>query len=472
MVSAILAGLVAGVLYTVGYRLNTSDGSIVQGGLLQVASTPSGARVSVDNRQLSGSTPMRVDAQAGSHSLKITRDGYRSWQKTVSIQAGTVHWASYARLVPVSPAEQVQHSFESLSAVLPAVERDLILTQISANSNIFQLIDVGSDQPGITSLELPHDLAVAPSPTDAEPTYRMMQWDESDRLVLLEYQYPDYRGWIVFDTRSPQDSVNVSELLDSSESVKSIMFDERNGRALYVLTNGIIRRLDTSSRTLSAPLARNVTDMRQSHDGIVTFATARDSEGYRTVGYYTRGASQSRTLQRFEAADSETVSLVLGEYQGKQYAAVQRDLLVEVYRLSLHSSDSKSSINLARIATITGSKQLSALSFSPHDRFVFVQHGDTYTVYDIELDRTTTTAIQGSAPVDRALSWLDRYHLWSDRDGDFRWYEFDGENAQSITAVVPGFMPKLTDNERYLYVIQAAPEEAEGYVLVRVGLRA
>ena len=470
MITVILLGITTGVLYTMGYRLDTKDGSIAQGGLLQIATLPPGARVVMDNRQLSGTTPMRVDAQAGSHTILVSSDGYRPWQKTVTVDPGMVHWSNYIRLMPIRPVEQTKLSFDTLAAVLPADGRDSILAQESLTNNLFKLIDVSGNRTEVENLTLPISLATNPAQTDAEPEFRMMAWDESDRLVLVEYRYPDYRGWILFDTRSPENSVNVSDLIDDPASVQKIMFDERNGRAFYVLSHGVIRRIDTSNGNQSAPLARNVSNMWQSNDGVVTYATDRDSEGYRTVGYYTRGASEARTLLRFESPESQVVSLVIGEYLGRQYAAIQKDELVQVYRLSLHSSDSRATLDLKNVAAITAPEALRTLAFSPHDRFVYVQYGASYTVYDIELDKMTASTVKGDEPLDKTLGWLDRYHLWSDRGERLRWYEFDGQNAQDVTAVAPGFQPKITENNRYLYVVQRAAD-GKSFALVQVQLR-
>jgi hypothetical protein len=57
-------------------------------GSLQVASSPSGAQVFVDDN-LIGTTPLLLsDVSAGSRSLRIEKSGYKIWTSSVQIKAG------------------------------------------------------------------------------------------------------------------------------------------------------------------------------------------------------------------------------------------------------------------------------------------------------------------------------------------------------------------------------------------------
>ena len=53
-----------------------------------VESRPSGAAVIIDGRRV-GTTPMSLgDVAAGSHAVRLERDGYRIWTSGISISAG------------------------------------------------------------------------------------------------------------------------------------------------------------------------------------------------------------------------------------------------------------------------------------------------------------------------------------------------------------------------------------------------
>jgi hypothetical protein len=83
---------------------------------------------------------------------------------------------------------------------------------------------------------------------------------------------------------------------------------------------------------------------------------------------------------------------------------------------------------------------------------VVAQEAGSYTVYDIELKKTTTTALQGDVPaVPAELRWLDPYTVWSDRSGKVRIYEFDGANQHDLMTVASGYSATYSPSGKYLY---------------------
>jgi hypothetical protein len=66
----------------------TASAAAAAGGVLIVESRPQGAAVVVDGRRV-GTTPLSIaDVQAGTHAIRIERDGYRIWTAGVNISAG------------------------------------------------------------------------------------------------------------------------------------------------------------------------------------------------------------------------------------------------------------------------------------------------------------------------------------------------------------------------------------------------
>jgi hypothetical protein len=57
-------------------------------GIIGIDSEPSGAAVFLDRRQV-GVTPLELpEVRAGSHAIRIARDGYRHWTASVLVPAG------------------------------------------------------------------------------------------------------------------------------------------------------------------------------------------------------------------------------------------------------------------------------------------------------------------------------------------------------------------------------------------------
>jgi S1-C subfamily serine protease len=54
---------------------------------IQVASEPTGAELIIDGL-FNGSTPSRIQLAPGDHKMKITRPGYKDWERTIHVQTG------------------------------------------------------------------------------------------------------------------------------------------------------------------------------------------------------------------------------------------------------------------------------------------------------------------------------------------------------------------------------------------------
>ena len=99
MVIAVVATVSVLAFVVSGYWLG-SDFKIERQGLLQIYSTPTGADVEVDNNP--GSWLQRTNTSktlsAGEHTIKLTKDGYDSWSRTISITEGLLYRLHYPRL--------------------------------------------------------------------------------------------------------------------------------------------------------------------------------------------------------------------------------------------------------------------------------------------------------------------------------------------------------------------------------------
>lgn len=86
ILSSILVFLFAIILFLLakGYRINLTDQKITQNGALTVRSYPSNATIYIDNENL-GQTPKSKVLEVGLHNIKIEKEGYHLWEKTIDI---------------------------------------------------------------------------------------------------------------------------------------------------------------------------------------------------------------------------------------------------------------------------------------------------------------------------------------------------------------------------------------------------
>lgn len=95
-------GTYAAIQYAKGYRPNIKEGSLQGSGLLNVTSYPKSARVII-NDKLTTVTDDKLYLYPGSYTIKIEKDGFHAWTKTIPLKSELVSNAD-ARLFPIITA--------------------------------------------------------------------------------------------------------------------------------------------------------------------------------------------------------------------------------------------------------------------------------------------------------------------------------------------------------------------------------
>ncbi|MCA9335047.1 PEGA domain-containing protein, partial [Candidatus Saccharibacteria bacterium] len=73
------------LLVVLGYQFNEKDGKLEQGGLLQLYSIPTGAKITLNQVVLGSSTNTKRTVDAGSQFVTYEKQGYRNWQKSITV---------------------------------------------------------------------------------------------------------------------------------------------------------------------------------------------------------------------------------------------------------------------------------------------------------------------------------------------------------------------------------------------------
>lgn len=434
------------VFMTLGYRYNQDEG-VVQTGLVQFGSQPSGASVMIDDRDFGSRTPSKTSLEEGSHYITMQRDGYRQWQKSIDVVGGAVLWLNYARLFPVELKPTNVASFPTVSSTAVSPDAKWMVLAEDPASIILQLIDLSRDsaiEP--VALTLPATLYTAPAEGEAQ-RFELMKWDPSSRYVLVKHTYGAQHEWLVVDTQDVGASQNITKLLGVNAT--EVVFSVNSASILYARVDDTVRRIDRGNATISRPLVENVAEFSLYGENVILFIRQLNPEtGTRDVGYFRGDDEKIYVLGNYADFAGTPADIAVSQYFGDTYVAVSYEEKVEIFTGDLDRPDELRPVANTKIDG--GAQHLSIVTAG---RFVIAQHGATYMVYDLELKKSTTTQLKGSGDVAQELRWLDGYSIWTDRDGVLRVYEFDGANQQEVMKVTPGFNVTLGPGERYLYGI-------------------
>lgn len=454
---AVIALVSVLVLFMLGYQFNRADGKIEQGGLVQFDTRPTGADVMIDGKTLGTRTASRKTLATGQHFITMQRPGYKLWQKSVDVTAGSVLWLTYARLVPndLKPANVA--SYANVSSTTSSPDNKWMAIKEDPATPSIRLADISRDDVEITNIELPATTYTAPSP-DKSQSFTLETWNPSSRMILVKHVYDDTKTeWIVVDSQDVAASKNVTTLLGVNAT--KVVFSGNSNSILYALVDNDVRKIDLGAATLSGPLVSNVAEFSLHDNTTILYTTLLDpTTKMRHAGYVTEGASKPRIIRSYADDGQAPLHLAVGKYFDEYFFALSYNETVEVMKGTLPRSDTSDPSALIAISTINVPGGARFVSILTNGRFVVAQTSTTYVVHDLELKKTTTTALKSTTPLQRELRWLDGYTVWNDQDGMLRMYEFDGMNQHEIMSVTPGFSVTYSPSAKYLYGINKSAD--------------
>ena len=431
------------VFYAMGYRFNQNDLSFEQGGLMQFRSTPPGAQVVINDKTQSFTTPGRLNMGTGTHTIKMQLNGYRSWQKTVSLAPGQLLWLNYARLFPETITTSNITSFEGVVNAVASPDRKWMLVQPKADQPVFSLVDMNDPKKLVVSdLTIPE--AQLTKKDGAFGQFAIKEWDLNSRYLLVEHTNKDMREIVRLDRQRAAGAVNVSRLF--SLNISEAHFAGGNANLLYAKTDTVVRSLDVGANTASTVLIAGVEQFTVYGDDTVAFVATRDGatagSKQRVAGIYTQG---KETIARTFAADVK-VTIAYSEYTRHAYLAINTgDGTVRILRDPTATTEDN-----AEIAEFTSARTPEWMKFSSSGRMLVVGNGNDITSYDLELDTRAAWKVAG-AETKQPLNWLDDYYLWTDAGGALRVFEYDNTNEREIVKVAEGIGASLSYDGAFLY---------------------
>lgn len=437
---SVVAVLVIALFYVLGFTIDKKTGEPVQGGLLQFRSYPENATVSVNGRVIADTTPAKLNAEKGSYLLKMQRNQYRDWVKQSTLRPGEVLWLN-ALLVPSRIKTNEALAFPELAHTMFSPDRKWVVLQEKVTLPTFKIIDLRDEKtPKLIDLPISGDILPNQKPED---TFQITEWDFGARYMLVKRVNDGKISWLRIDRSDPTNSRNISDIL--GVEVRELHFSGTSGAVFYgTLNDGTLRKLDIASKTISSPIASNVTEFQLYKDNKLVFITKTANE--QTVAVYTDGLTKPNVIKKIKDTTA-TVHAARSEYFQDDFIALSVGRDFELFRYSDETANKVFYKN-------TFKEVPEWLFFGNSGRFLVFQTGNQLGSYDLERKQAfeftiphSTTAYARSTHVE----WLDDFHFWSDNGGKLFIFEFDGSNQQEIGNVTPGFDVALSNNGKRLF---------------------
>ncbi len=457
--------LLVGGLYLVvqGYRFNSYEGRLQQGGLVQFNSYPSGASIWLNGKQIDKKTQNKLTISPGRHKFSMWREGYNDWNVYRTVAPGDVLWLNYTRLVPKDIKLDTSLNFPAVTSSAMSYNNKTLAVVTDAAQPIIDLVNVGSETATSKQLALPANLYTA-APEGITPSFSLAAWARDNKYLLVKYTYEDKTEWLSVNTDNLDASKNITQAL--GVDALELQYSIGDANILFALNTGHeLHRINATDRSSSGPIASNVSNFSLYDNNTVFYTTKPDENGAREAAYVTVGSSKARTIARYEDSPQEApLAVRVNKYYGNYYVVVANGNRTTILTGEVPASDAESPAPFKQHAAFDTEAPVKWLGFSPDShRFVYAQTDNGVVVYDLDMKIKYASYLPGQTAV---IDWIDEFHYVAVASGSLTMYDFDGQNPRALASGASGNMAALMQNGRYLYTLRNGAEQ--GIDLTRV----
>lgn len=431
-------GVLFCLAYAMGFRFNFDDGKLTQVALIQFNSFPTGATVKIDGQTLPSKTQTRSNVSAGQHTVTISKDGYRSWQKTVNLKPSQVLWLDYIRLVPNSITTDSIKNFSDIQQMVESPDAHWLLIQERKQTvSKLTLADI-SDPKNVRFSEIsldPEKIMTANAEQNEE--FSIVEWDKGSRYALIQHEVDGATEFLQIDRQNAKTTKNLTR--DFGLEIRNPHFSGKSGLVFFGLTGNDLRKFDYSNNTASAPLVTGVESYQiHSESSRIAFVTSETKDGkqIQTVGIYDDG--RTKTVKTYDQIEKTIVGLT--RWRDADYLAVARGETLAIYPEPLKEDNGLKPFYLSSPGGIDW------LNFSPKGRHVMAGRQSKVVNFDLDTSENYSFELDGLAD---APEWLDETHILSKLGGRLSFVEFDGSNREDIVSA--NGAAALSYDEKYLF---------------------
>jgi hypothetical protein len=296
-------------------------------------------------------------------------------------------------------------------------------------------------------------------------TFEVVEWSTNNNDILLKHTFDDKSEFVVFNRDDPSKSRNLTTTF-SDRSFSAISMRDKSSEQFYIYSasDKTLYRTDVKSKQYVL-VANDVLSYKSYQKDLVVYVSpARDTN---KADVHLLHKDKNRVIKTI--ATSPTYLHDAADFDGSLYIAVggSNEARVYLFENPLDTLDSAEGPQAFRAVPIANG---SRLSFSGNARFIAVQAGSRFAVYDAETDRQYGYDTKLSLGKNVYATWMDGHRLTIiPADGVVRVFDFDGINMQQLNTGHPG--AGVYFDRDYTALFAVAPGEQKTTNLTRTELR-
>ncbi len=448
-----------------GYDVNRKTGGIIQNGMVFVDAHPEQARVFVNGQQET-ETSARLMLPEGKYTIKMTRDGYRSWERTFALLGSKIERLDYAFLFPdkLEPEDvQLYAKTPVFSAQSP--DRRWLLTLQPGNLNSFDVVDLGDENNATKTINLPTALLTT---AKGNQSYELVEWSTDNRHVLLRHIYQGGDEFVVIDHEEPELSYNVNKTFNFAPAKVALRDKKFDKLHLLEKPGGSLYFGDVAAKTRTV-VATSVRAFKSYGDDVLLYVSDDPTNPQRVNAQVLRGKT-TYPVRSLPVGKGYLVDI--SKYKGHWYLAVATEAEKQAYiykDVFDKPNDDQASLP-GPVAALRLNAAPQHVSFSANTRFIGLQSGSEFAVYDAEHDRQYRYDTKLKLTAGYEALWMDGHRYMVVSEGKLHVFDYDGVNHQELVGSQYGrvFFDRDYDN---LYSVGASALVKDRSALVKTPMR-
>jgi len=464
---AILFGALVLLYAALGYGVDRK-GNVFQNGLVFFASTPDAAEVTIQsttkdfNQKIT--TSDRQVLAADEYKFEFLKEGYRPWNRTLTLRGGSVERLIYPFLFPNTlETASVQKLENTPGLVSASPDRQKLLVQRPGSMTRFDMYDTDASQQPPESFVLPS--SILPDNVKIQDM-KLVEWSTNNRHVLVRIKHNKSFVFLLIDTDNPTQSLSVNSLFN--QVPKAVRLRDKSPEKFYILLKDNRLATGTVSEPELSLISSSVATFQPHGDDTIVFVTTSNIEKTKKAEVRMLTNEQTYTIRELPA--DSTYHLDIARFNDSWFvvAGSKKDDEVYVYRNPVQAIERREASPefTTRTLRINGTDKV---AFSANSRFIAAQNDDRFVVYDAEQDRQyrydTPVEFDNNVPAE----WMDGHRLVGISDAAIVVFDFDGINVQTLSPGLSGFGPFFDADYEFLFSI--AKNSKKEYSLTRTNLR-
>ncbi|HET9098518.1 MAG TPA: PEGA domain-containing protein [Candidatus Saccharimonadales bacterium] len=450
----IAVGIVTATLILVyqayGFGLG-KNGSVIQDGLVFFSSQPNPANIYINGTLQPQSTNARIFLPSGIYDIKLTRNGYQDWTRSITVDGGAVEHFDYPMLFPIKLTTTQLKSYSSAPGLMTqSPDRRWLLVEKPGSITDFDLIDLSTpNQPVTTALSIPSN--ILSKATSAE-SWKLDAWADDNQHILLSHEFDGKSEYILVDRADPTQSVNLSSTLPIGQDQLTLNNKKYDSYYAYNPSDDTLSSVSLGDTSLK-PVLSHVLAFKSYGDNTVLYVTNNGAESGKVLVKIDQAGTRY-TIRSLPAGTGYLVDLTT--YSGTLYVAVgsKSDNRVYIYQDPVSFITSNPGQGLAPI-WVLNVPQPTYLSFSASAQFIIAENGTDYASYDIQnnLGYLYDDPTRPLDPPQANVSWMDGDRVTYVSNGKIVVQEYDNKNFRALVPASSDYLPAFSTNYRYLYTL-------------------